>query len=653
MQHTFSAGFLFCGSGLAAMGAAQASGALGLHTARCRIVGGIDNDPLCAEDFTRFTGAPCTVADVSKMQTADLIAALGPEAPDVLVATPPCKGFSRLISRAKAATPKYQALNKLVLQGIELALTTWADRPPPIILLENVEGIRTSGAELLAQVRSLLLPRDYSIDEDTHCAGEIGELAQRRRRFLMVARHRPQVPQLLYKPRKHRVRACGEVLGPLPLPNDPAAGPLHLLPEVSFLTWVRLAEIRAGHDWHDLPRKGPAALHHKPRRGTMKVARFDAPSDTVRGRADVRTGPAAVADPIALQERLALGNASAPFNDILAVRAWSEPAKAVTTGTAYVADEKVADLVALTHSRTGRFSDQYRVQAFERPAATVTGATDVQVGAPIIADPKVAELLALGRTGDNAVSSGWKGRPGLMGVLGWDKPAATVTGKISATGSCAPASVADPITERFANSLRVIGWGQPAGAVTAGTHPSNGVSSVADPIAERLGVDGAYRNTTLGVTPWWMPAPTVTGSAQVDNGAFSVGQPLPSPPFPPGYVLFSLEEARALLVAGWAVPKGIVPVIVAPDGTWHRPLTLLELAVLQSMPATWEGKPLTMAGRSRAKIAEHIGNGLPGGTMKATMGEMMRTLLAARVGSLFMDGELEVWVDPQREEMSA
>ncbi len=617
MPHTFTAGFLFSGSGLAALGAAQASGALGLHTARCHVIGGVDNDPVCAEDFSRFTGAPCAVADVSKMQMADLVAALGAEAPDVLVCTPPCKGFSRLISRAKAATAKYQALNRLVLQGIELALTTWAHRPPPIILLENVEGIRTSGAELLTQVRALLTSRGYALNEDTHDAGEIGGLAQHRRRFLMVARHVPQVPQLLYKPVKQRVRACGDVLGPLLLPNDPAAGPLHRLPDISFRTWVRLANIRAGKDWRDLQRFKAVALQHAPRRGTMKVTGFDAPADTVRGRADVRTGPAAVADPkVAAQ----LAMDSVKFNHYLRTHGWDEPCGAVTSGmhpssgVPAACDPRVAQQLALGAENQARHEAKFRVLGFDEPAHAVTGTERIGSGAPSVADPKVADLLALGRTADASASYG--GRPGLMGVNDWNEPAPTVTGTGSVTSSNMPAAVADPLSER-------------------------------------LRVDGEYRNTTLGVTPWWAPAPTITGSAQIDNGAFSVGQPLPSPPFPPGYLLLTLDEAHRLLLDGWEPPKGTIPVIIAPDGTWHRPLTLLELAVLQGMPATWQGQPLTMAGGARAKIAEHIGNGLPVGTMQATMGEMLRTLLATKVGAAFMDGSLDVWVDPWREEVAA
>jgi hypothetical protein len=49
--------------------------------------------------------------------------------------------------------------------------------------------------------------------------------------------------------------------------------------------------------------------------------------------------------------------------------------------------------------------------------------------------------------------------------------------------------------------------------------------------------------------------------------------------------------------------------IVAEDGTWHRPLTTLELAALQGFPTTLpDGAPLVLAGRSQERPA-HSGLG--------------------------------------------
>jgi hypothetical protein len=59
-------------------------------------------------------------------------------------------------------------------------------------------------------------------------------------------------------------------------------------------------------------------------------------------------------------------------------------------------------------------------------------------------------------------------------------------------------------------------------------------------------------------------------------------------------------------------------VIIAKDGTWHRPMTPLELARLQDLPAFVDGKPA----------------------------QMLLTLLAADVGAGLAPSGGLVWVDP-------
>jgi len=43
-------------------------------------------------------------------------------------------------------------------------------------------------------------------------------------------------------------------------------------------------------------------------------------------------------------------------------------------------------------------------------------------------------------------------------------------------------------------------------------------------------------------------------------------------------------------------PPPFIPVILSPDGCWHRPLTTLELALLQGLPAELDGRPLELTG---------------------------------------------------------
>ena len=155
-----------------------------------------------------------------------------------------------------------------MLQGFNLICSSWKT-PPAMIVLENVPRIRSRGAPLLAQVRQLLHGYGYLFNEETHDSGEIGGLAQHRRRFLLVARLPSKVNAYVYRPPIRRVLPCGDVLGRLPVPHTETAGRLHLLPKLSGLNWVRLALIPAGGDWRDLP-KGVALPAENPGRHEAK-----------------------------------------------------------------------------------------------------------------------------------------------------------------------------------------------------------------------------------------------------------------------------------------------------------------------------------------------------------------------------------------------
>jgi site-specific DNA-cytosine methylase len=94
---------------------------------------------------------------------------------------------------------------------------TWP-KPPPLIVLENVPRHRVARAsEMLEKAQKLLMNYGYVFHTGTHDCGEIGGLAQHRKRFLLIARRPNDVPAYIYQPPKKRVRACGEVLE-LPIP---------------------------------------------------------------------------------------------------------------------------------------------------------------------------------------------------------------------------------------------------------------------------------------------------------------------------------------------------------------------------------------------------------------------------------------------------
>lgn len=491
-EHEFTAGFLFAGLGAGALGFIEASAKLGQHGARFRSLGGVDNCPDACADFETITGSPATVADLSTMTPEELRAAWGDTRPDCIFLSPPCKGFSGLLSGKSAQAPKYQALNRLVLQGLFLACETWSS-PPPLLVIENVPRIQSRGAHLLRQVRQLLASYGYVFHESTHDCGEIGGLAQHRRRYLLVARRPADVPSFVYQPPRQRVKGCGEILGTLPLPEDPSAGPLHKLPRLAWLTWLRLALIPAGGDWRDLPREGVVVspLPEGAKRRSL-WARYD-------------------------------------------VRPWDEPARTVAG-----------------EGSNGGFG---------------------------VADPRIADAVALRS----------ESRPNLLAVRGWDQPALTVTGSASVSSSNGAAAVADPRVD-----------------VALGCTPRS----------------GAY-----GVLSWEEAAGTITGSMQVDNGPAAVADPRP-----PGDHRY--------------------PIIIAADGTWHRPMTALELAALQGIPTVIDGKPLQLAGNRRTSWVERIGNAVPVGAARAIGESMLTALLAAALGTWTL-GSTAIWVQEEERDAAA
>lgn len=537
----YRAGFLACGLGAGARGFVEARGALGTSAAQFEIAGGVDIDLAGLEDFRTLTKGRTVVGDIHTMQPEDLVAAWGERRPDVVFSSTPCKGMSRLLGAKAAAREEYQALNRLTLEAFHLVCTTYVRTPVPLLLLENVPGLMSRGAELLAQIRALLAGFGYVFHESTHDCGELGGLGQHRRRFLLVARHAKTLPALLYQPPKQRVKACGEIIGPLPLPNDPKAGSLHVLPRISWINWVRLAMIPPGGDWRDLPR-AQAHTAGDAHTNQLAVADFEQPSRTVTGA----TRPGAGADP-RLTSPLAEGQARREVIRRHKVQAFDAPIPTVTGGGAN-AVENVADPRLGVNAWANKHASKYRVRPFGEPVGAVTGDTDVQEGAPNVADPRIPL-------------------------------------------TCAPRS-------------------------------------------------GAY-----GVASAAQPLDTVTGSASIDNGTVAIADGRELRPLPAGYVVMTIDEALALATSPKGKPDaGVVPVIFSPhDGTWHRPLTTLELAALQGLPTTIDGAPLQLAGKSAAAHRERIGNAVPVGAARAIAEQMLRTLIAGALGMFRLSNEL-VWV---------
>lgn len=395
---------LFCGLGGGAAGFNRGQARIGLLEARFRCIGGIDTDPAAIADFGKLTGTPGTLldlfdreqyitfhdaeppADWREATPADIQSAAGGEAPHIVFLSAPCKGFSGLLSQSRSGTPKYQALNRLTLRGMWLTLEAFADDPPELIIFENVPRIANRGRALLDRIVAMLEHFGYAVAETTHDCGEIGHLAQSRKRFLLVARHQEKVPPFLYEPIKRPLKSVGEVLGQMPLPGTELAGPMHRVPRLQWKTWVRLAFVEAGSDWRSLSRLAVENGHLRDylvipeyRSGYLGVNDWHKPVGTVAGRSTPTNGAFSIADPRFDQ--------SAHWNQGQAygVRHWGETTGAVPgqsspgQGAFSVADPRPPEGLAFT---------QFCVQPWSLHSGVVTGQRSPGQGVFSVADPR-------------------------------------------------------------------------------------------------------------------------------------------------------------------------------------------------------------------------------------------------------------------------
>lgn len=439
-----------CGLGGGAKGFNQAKPVVGNVQAHWECLGGIDVDPAGLRDFERLAGVPGTLLDLftrdqytrfhgqqppagwSEASADDVRRAAQNQRPDAVFISSPCKGASGLLSEATSKTPKYQALNELTLRCIWLMGEAWKDDPVPLIVFENVPRLATRGRHLLDQINSLLSHYGYAVAETTHDCGELGGLAQSRKRFLLVARHVEKVPPFLYEPEKKTLRAVGDILGRMPLPGDTeAGGPMHRIPSLQWKTWVRLALVRAGSDWRSLNELAIEDGHLRDlvivpeyRAGYMGVHRWDDTSGTIAGRSSPTNGAFSVADP--RYRQAANWNHGQQFGVIR----WSESSPTIPgqtmpgQGTFSIADPR---------PNWNRHSGNYRVIPYNQPAGTIiAGGKGVQGGQQSVADPRILHRSK----GDNYLTGGH------YGVIPYDQHCGAIAA--SSRYDSGRFSVADP-----------------------------------------------------------------------------------------------------------------------------------------------------------------------------------------------------------------
>lgn len=480
---------LFAGLGGGARGFNAASARVGNMVGRFRCIGGIDNNAPSIRDFSRLAGVPGTVLDLfdrdqyrafhgseppagwREATTSDIHRAAGGERPHIVFLSAPCKGFSGLLAEGKSRTDKYQALNRLTLRGVWLMLEAWADDPPELVLFENVPRIATRGRHLLDQITALLRQYGYAVAETTHDCGQLGGLAQSRKRFLLVARHMAKVPPFLYEPASRPLQGVGSVLGRMPLPGDPAAGPMHRVPALMWKTWVRLAFVEAGSDWRSLNRlaiEGGKLRDYlivpEYRAGYLGVSDWSEHAGTVSGRSGPTNGAFSIADP--------RFEPSAKWRDGQAygVRTWDDSTGAISSKTMPGQGAFSVSDPRMPPSDT-RHYNMFRVIDWRHPSNCVTGSQQIGSGAMAVSDPR---------------------------------PAGEVFGKYAVTD-----------------------WTDAAGTVISGSTTGQGAFAVADPRPgmQRQRGDHYLTGGHYGVVPWAGSSGAVSASACHDNGPWTVADP--------------------------------------------------------------------------------------------------------------------------------
>ena len=293
-----------------------------------------------------------------------------------------------------------------------------------------------------------------------------------------------------------------------------------------------------------------------------------------------------------------------------------------------------------------RHREQIRVYLYEPPKQRVRGCGEIleqlpcpvpcsDAGGPMHKVPRQSALNAL-RLALIPAGGDWrdlpeqvqmvcKPRSGVCGVVDWESAAGTVVGAASTdTGAYA---VADPRSTcgRREGSLGVTSWEDATHAIIGRSFLQNTGLQVADPrVSER-------RRGALHMSSWAEPTHCIIGATTGGGKAPNVADP--RVPQIVGETPFDVADKTP---RHW--------VIEAADGTWHRPMTTLELAALQGLPTTCaDGSPLVLTGRNQGDWRKRIGNAVPPPAAEAIAKSCLWTLTNNGRWILSPD---PIWVGP-------
>lgn len=191
----------------------------GFMDAGFNIIVGVDNDQAALNTFAlNHNGAVAMKADLSKQETFDEIKRIaGERSIDVVIAGPPCQGFSLTGPRNFD-----DERNTLYLAVIEIV----KQYNPKAFIIENVPGMATLyegqiKEEILRRFRNL----GYNIDCKILCAADYGVPQIRKRLIFMGIRKdigEPKFPEPTFT--RENYRTCRDAVSDLPsLENDMGA----------------------------------------------------------------------------------------------------------------------------------------------------------------------------------------------------------------------------------------------------------------------------------------------------------------------------------------------------------------------------------------------------------------------------------------------
>lgn len=179
------------------------------------IIVGVDNDQAALNTFAlNHNGAKALKADLSKQETFDeIIRIAGDRKIDVIIAGPPCQGFSLTGPRNFD-----DERNKLYLAVIEMV----KQYQPKAFIIENVPGMATLyNGEIKEEILHRFRKMGYNIECEILCAADYGVPQIRKRLIFMGIRAdigEPQFPPTVFTPENYRT--CRDAVSDLPTLED-------------------------------------------------------------------------------------------------------------------------------------------------------------------------------------------------------------------------------------------------------------------------------------------------------------------------------------------------------------------------------------------------------------------------------------------------